>query len=584
MASLQASCTVLSTNPHSLSSSSTQPLSAKPSHLITHSRRSHRFQVSCDAKKNVETSQGKIDRRNMLLGLGGMYGAANLVANPSAYADPVQAPDFTKCGDAFDVATGAALNAKCCPPLADKIIDYKLPRFDALRMRPAAHKASKEQVAKYELAIKKMRELDTKDPEDPRGFMQQANIHCAYCNGAHDQVGFKDLDIQVHNSWLFFPFHRWYLYFYERILGSLIGDPTFALPFWNWDNPKGMTLPPIFDKEKSPLYDTKRDQELIRSPGVVDLTFSGSTDPLQLVANNLTSIYSEMVRSVSTTTDFMGKPYCAGSSPSPGPGSSENGSHTGIHWWVGTKDPSGPNKFNENMGNFYSAGRDPSFYCHHSNVDRMWTIWREVVKTDVPKDITSVNYLNAEFLFYDENKQLVRVKAGDCYDQRKLGYDYDRVDLPWLNYRPPKKAVRAKVSNISNAKTAASLLPINLKKTVRVIVPKSAKGKADEQLVLQDIQTDTTKVIKFDVFINDEDDNIEELDRAEYAGSFAQIPHKSKNKEGKANISLRLTSLYEDIDIADDDTVVVTIVPRSNGQDVTIGGIKIIPVPAQKSG
>ncbi|XP_022847643.1 polyphenol oxidase II, chloroplastic-like [Olea europaea var. sylvestris] len=157
MASLQASCTVLSTNPRSHSSSSTQPLSAKPSHLFTHSRRSHRFQVSCDAKKNVETSQGKIDRRNMLLGLGGMYGAANLVANPSAYADPVQAPDFTKCGDARDAQTGAALDVKCCPPLADKIIDYKLPPFQVMRIRPAAHRASKEQVAKYEEAIRRMR-------------------------------------------------------------------------------------------------------------------------------------------------------------------------------------------------------------------------------------------------------------------------------------------------------------------------------------------------------------------------------------------------------------------------------------------
>ncbi|XP_022877388.1 polyphenol oxidase I, chloroplastic-like [Olea europaea var. sylvestris] len=581
MASLQASCTILSSNTRSRSSS-TQPLSAKPSYLFTRPRRSNHFQVSCDAKKNVETSQGKIDRRNMLLGLGGMYGAANILGNPSAYADPVQAPDFTKCGDAHDVQSGDALDAKCCPPPADKIIDYKLPPVQIMRTRPAAHRASSEQVAKYEEAIRRMRELDKTDPQDPRGFTQQANIHCAYCNGAHDQVGYNNLDLQVHNSWLFFPFHRWYLYFYERILGNLIGDPTFVLPFWNWDNPKGMTLPPIFDNSNSPLYDEKRDPNN-RGSAIVDLTFSGSTDSLQLVANNLTSIYSEMVRSVSTTNDFMGKPYCAGTNPSPGGGSSENGSHTGIHWWVGTKDRTGPNKYNEDMGNFYSAGRDPVFYCHHSNVDRMWTIWRDVLETDVPKDITSADYLNAEFLFYDENKRLVRVKAGDCLDQRRLGYDYDRIDLPWLNYRPPKKATKAKVSNISDAKTAASVLPVNLKETVRVIVPKSAKGKVDEQLMLENIETDSTKFIKFDVFINDEDDKIEELDRAEYAGSFAQVPHKSKNKKGTANISLRLTSLYEEIDVSEDDTVVVTIVPRSNGEDVTIGGIKIVPVPARSS-
>ncbi|WP_423787665.1 tyrosinase family protein [Klebsiella pneumoniae] len=27
------------------------------------------------------------------------------------------------------------------------------------------------------------------------------------------------------------------------------------------------------------------------------------------------------------------------------------------------------------MGHFYSAGLDPVFFCHHSNVDRMWSEW-----------------------------------------------------------------------------------------------------------------------------------------------------------------------------------------------------------------
>ncbi|TVU16157.1 hypothetical protein EJB05_39708, partial [Eragrostis curvula] len=39
------------------------------------------------------------------------------------------------------------------------------------------------------------------------------------------------------------------LYFHERILDKLTDDDTFALPFWNWDSPGGMTLPPILAKE-----------------------------------------------------------------------------------------------------------------------------------------------------------------------------------------------------------------------------------------------------------------------------------------------------------------------------------------------
>ncbi|PIN11267.1 hypothetical protein CDL12_16134 [Handroanthus impetiginosus] len=511
----------------------------------------------------------------MLLGLGGLYGAANLISDQQAFAAPIQPPEFKVCGEAHDVETGDPLDVNCCPPVTDKIIDYKLPPVTKLRVRPPAHKVTKEYLAKYEEAMRRMRALDKDDPTDPRGFMQQANIHCAYCNGAHDQVGFKDLDLQVHECWLFFPFHRWYLYFYERILGKLIDDPNFTLPFWNWDNPKGMRMPKIFDNETSPLYDANRNQSN-RPPAIIDLGLTGITDDVQKVVNNLTIMHSEMIRSVNSTIDFMGQPYKAGSLPRPGMGTSERGSHTAVHVWVG--DPRN-DPYHEDMGNFYSTGRDPLFYCHHSNVDRMWSIWR-TLKTDVPKDLNEPDFLNASFLFYDENKQLVRVKVADCIDHTKMGYDYEKVDTPWLKYKPTKKAAKAKIQNLaSNAQSAEGLFPLTLKKITRVLIPKSAKGKADEVLVLENIEYDTKKFIKFDVFVNDEDDNADELDRAEYAGTFAQVPHKTKNKKGKSNITLRLTELYDDIDVADDDTVVVTLIPRSNGEHVSIGDIKITPSP-----
>ncbi|KAK4484613.1 hypothetical protein RD792_007202 [Penstemon davidsonii] len=575
MASLQSSCKVLNTPRHHTSPSS-KSFTAKPSHLLTHPNRTHRLQVSCNNNEK-QTPEGKLDRRNMLLGLGGLYGASSLASNPANSA-PIAAPEFDKCSEARDVATGDLLDVNCCPPYSDTIIDYKLPRFNKLRVRPAAHKVTKEYLAKFEEAIRRMKALDKSDPTDPRGFMQQANIHCAYCNGAHDQVGHANLDIQVHNSWLFFPFHRWYLYFYERILGELIDDPTFVLPFWNWDNPKGMQMPKIFDNTNSPLYNTNRNQAN-RPPAIIDLGFSGATDDLQKVVNNLTVMYSEMVRSVNSTLDFMGQPYLDGDSPSPGMGSSERGSHIAAHVFVG--DPR--NKYSEDMGNFYSAGRDTIFYSHHANVDRMWSIWK-TLKTDVPKEINNPDYLNASFLFYDEKKQLVRVKVADSLDHRKMGYEFEKVDIPWLNYKPSKKAAKTKIRKIpSDAKKAEELFPLTLNNVVRVLVNKSAKGKADEVLVLENIETDTTKFIKFDVFLNDEDDKADELDRAEYAGTFAQVPHKTKDKKGRSTINLKLTDLYEDIDVADDDTVVVTIIPRSNGGDVTIGGIKIIPSPTKSA-
>ncbi|GFP78719.1 polyphenol oxidase i chloroplastic [Phtheirospermum japonicum] len=496
----------------------------------------------------------------MLLGLGGLS-AANLVSTPAASANPVQAPQLDKCGVATNLNTGQQLDINCCPPTSDRIIDYRLPPVFQMKQRPSAHRVSPEYIFKYNTAIDRMKRLPA---DDPRSFMQQAMIHCAYCNGAYDQPGQGSLDLQVHNSWLFFPFHRWYLYFYERILGKLIGDPTFALPFWNWDNPKGMTIPPMFLDPKSALYDSKRNQDNLKA--VIDLGMTGNKDPLQIVANNLTIMYSEMVRGNADVYDFMGQPYREGTAV-----------------FVGDpREPSG-----EDLGNFYSAGRDPLFYCHHSNVDRMWTLWQYFLPSNkVPdKRITDPDFLNTSFLFYDENAQLVRVTVKDSLDNLRMGYDFERVDLPWLDYRPPAQTARARIARTSStAPKAETLFPLTLDRVVRFQVDKAKKGKADELLVLENITVDTTKFLKFDVFVNDEDDNALELDKAAYAGTYAQVPHKTKNKTATTSIRLKLTDLYDDMDVGDDDTVVVTLVPRHQGPGVTIGGIKIIENPPKASG
>ena len=93
------------------------------------------------------------------------------------------------------------------------------------------------------------------------------------------------------------------------------------------------------------------------------------------------------------------------------------------------------------MGTFYSAARDPIFFSHHSNVDRMWTIWKTL--GGKRKDITDPDWLNSGFLFYDENKNLVRVKVKDCLDTRNLGYVYEDVNIPWLKSKPTPRRSKA---------------------------------------------------------------------------------------------------------------------------------------------
>ena len=110
------------------------------------------------------------------------------------------------------------------------------------------------------------------------------------------QTGNPELDMQIHFSWFFFPFHRAYLYFFERIAAKLLGEPDFALPFWSWDVPEGMRMPSEFANSSSPLYDPVRNPRHAPPRGV-DLDFidveSNLTDEQQ-IQHNLSAMYKQV--------------------------------------------------------------------------------------------------------------------------------------------------------------------------------------------------------------------------------------------------------------------------------------------------
>ncbi|KAG9454119.1 hypothetical protein H6P81_007023 [Aristolochia fimbriata] len=544
--------------------------------------------------KSIADHEGGLifDRRNVLIGLGaGLYGVAgpSFSSTPTADGAPIVPPDLSKC-EPPNLPTGA-VPTTCCPPYLHDIVNFKLPdQRSHMRVRRPAHLVDDHYVAKYEKGIALMKALPAKDP---RNFTNQANLHCAYCNGVYDQIGFPNLEIQVHDSWLFFPWHRYFLYFFERILGKLIGDETFALPFWNWDAPAGMQLPAMYTDRSSSLYDPVRDAKH-QPPALVDLDYVRTDRNFtneEQIATNLTIMYRVMVSGSRTPRLFFGEAYRAGGQPSPGQGTVERGPHGPVHSWTG--DRTRPNL--ENMGTFYSAARDPTFYAHHANIDRMWDIWKTLGRRR--RDFADPDWLNTAFLFYDENARLVRVKIRDCLDHKKLCYTYQHVEIPWLKYRPtplkPKaaRAAAAKSSSTNNmimkaaTRTTVTKFPVDLKKVVKVVVnrPKKSRTKEEKEeeeevVVVDGIEFDGDEAVKFDVYINLEEETMGKPTATEFAGSFVNVPRmhgKTSSKNIKTRMRVGITELLEDIEDDDDDDVVVTLVPRL-GEDVVItGGVKI---------
>lgn len=253
-----------------------------------------------------------VDRREALIGLGGLYGSASSAfgVDPFALAAPVTTPDPSKCGSSTDLADGVK-DLVCCPPSTNNVKPFLKPR-----VRKAAQSLDKEYIEKYKEAVALMKALPD---DDPRSFKQQALVHCAYCTGGYDQLGLP-VELQVHFSWLFFPFHRFYLYFHERILGSLIKDPDFALPFWNYDAPQGMEIPKIYTDKSSSLYDAFRDGRH-QPPTLVDLDYNDVEPTIsreKIIQCNLSVMYRQVVSGARTPLLFFGQPYRSGSNPSPG--------------------------------------------------------------------------------------------------------------------------------------------------------------------------------------------------------------------------------------------------------------------------
>ncbi|MEX5213524.1 MAG: tyrosinase family protein [Nitrospiraceae bacterium] len=249
-----------------------------------------------------------------------------------------------------------------------------------LPRRPASTLSAVE-IQTLKNAYQAMRALDTSDPTDPRGFQHQANVHCWYCG-----VG-----TQVHGSWQFFAWHRAYLYFHERILGKLIGDMNFRLPYWDWDVPAHRKLPGAYtspNDSSNPLWNGTR-----------------SMSPTEEIPEeDVGETVMEAALTADTFAEFGGT---AG-----GGGIPEGAPHGSVHVDVGG-----------NMGFFSSAGKDPIFYAHHSNVDKMWSDWNKGSSTHTnPADAA---FLNLTWNFFDENKVWRSITAAQVLNhENQLRYTY----------------------------------------------------------------------------------------------------------------------------------------------------------------
>ena len=206
-------------------------------------------------------------------------------------------------------------------------------------------------------------------------------------------------------NFLFLPWHRAYLYFFELALQDQV--PDVGLPYWDWtaDVSHQEGLPRAYAQERqddgseNPLFSATVEWrgELIdwvreRLPGT--LTEEGQTlrdpDPPDELPRKATI---DSILEAPTFEDFSTR--------------LEN-VHGDVHVWVGGT-----------MSQVPTAGYDPIFWAHHSMIDRLWYLWQigphgmdppaSMMQSVLPPfPITVAQTLNIQTLGYEYAVQISR--------------------------------------------------------------------------------------------------------------------------------------------------------------------------------
>lgn len=201
----------------------------------------------------------------------------------------------------------------------------------ALRHRRDARQLTVGQLADFRRAI-----TATQGIGDDRGYQYWAGIH-----------GLPLPISCVHHRELFLPWHRAYLYLFEKALQDQV--PGVTLPWWDWTHHGGGIPDPYAKRRaggrKNPLFDspiqasgraTPSQRRTTRSPGAPGgLPLSGQVEAV--LKNSDFFTFQTQLESI----------------------------HDGVHVWTGGT-----------MSDISTAAYDPLFWAHHSMIDRLWYLWQ----------------------------------------------------------------------------------------------------------------------------------------------------------------------------------------------------------------
>lgn len=270
------------------------------------------------------------------------------------------------------------------------------------------------------------------------------------------------------NPYNFLPWHRACLLYFEEIVRVVSGVDDFTLPYWDYT--VDGVLPEEFRRPGDPFWGVLHVDE--RRPSV----------------NSGTSIKSPAVN-----LNSLGNPSYYDRAVRQGFTNEVNGGiHGAVHVNVGTQ---------KNMGSVDFAGRDPIFWLHHCNIDRLWAAWNNAGRANP----TDADWTDIKHVFANKDGDRVEATNGGVSSLSSVGYSYDSLppapaaqaaELTVLAQAVEPLARNTETVRLGQDVTTASLAPLSPASAAAV----GALGDARLVLVMDGVSASAQPGTVFDVY------------------------------------------------------------------------------------
>jgi tyrosinase len=273
---------------------------------------------------------------------------------------------------------------------------------------------------------------------------------------AWKQAALKCWSTCTHGSIYFLPWHRWYMYYFEEVLRSVLGVQSFMLPYWPYasNDSSSLQLPAAFRIVVSPLYERNR------GFGFASGTGGGPQNVPMNSGGYMNYPNIDYFLSLATPPYFpadvtiFGEPGSAEWNELGYTGRAEIQPHDNVHDAVGGL-----------MGNVPTAAQDPIFFMHHCQIDHLWASWQSYSDSTLefasPPGTenfpTEQTWDSATWYFVNGSGALVTANAPSAVDYTALGYQYDSL-VPQPPSAPPVMMASADMPKASAKLGARELL------------------------------------------------------------------------------------------------------------------------------